>query len=259
MNEFYEKNSDTFFKIYVQTHHIGQDEHTFTSMHFHDSIEFAFVKKGSYRVYNNGEVRVIGEGEIAFVDSFIPHGYESVGEETIVYILLMDKKMLHDTEKYGLFEAFLHIDRDIFDKIIEYFDSFEAYASLNERTRVGFVNFIIGILNAHCRQSEIVKDKAQKTFVMILKYINLHFNEDLTLDSLAKEFFYTKNYFSSLFNRYAGMGLREYINRRRIAEVLKQRSLNDGRSLWSIARMCGFTNEKTFYRAYKQYKDESPI
>ena len=49
------------------------------------------------------------------------------------------------------------------------------------------------------------------------------------------------------------MSLREYVNRRRIAEVLRLKAKNPAAPLFSLALDCGYVSEKTFYRALAKY------
>jgi AraC-like DNA-binding protein len=90
----------------------------------------------------------------------------------------------------------------------------------------------------------------------ILLYINEHFTEDLTLNSLSERFGYSPQYFSRLFHRYMKVNLTEYINVARVNYAKKQLTL--GKNVAEIAFESGFGSMPSFYRAYKKVFGELP-
>ena len=92
-----------------------------------------------------------------------------------------------------------------------------------------------------------------------MRYVSENFKKPLSLEGLAREFGYTENYFSSLFNRYAGMNLREYLNRRRLSEVLSRQKISPEIPLYRLVLEAGFESQNTFYRALKRYGREKLI
>ena len=110
-----------------------------------------------------------------------------------------------------------------------------------------------GLLYEFGPSQERKENKTARAFSEVLRYLNAHYREEITLSSLAARFSYAENYFSALFNDFTGMSLREYVNRRRIAEVLRLKAKNPAASLFSLALDCGYVSEKTFYRALAKY------
>lgn len=82
--------------------------------------------------------------------------------------------------------------------------------------------------------------------------------EDLTVASLAGEFYVTPNYLSRLFKRVTGEGCNEYIVRKRIE---KARSLLETTTLKAgeIAMMVGYHDMNYFSLAFKKHTGMSPI
>lgn len=56
------------------------------------------------------------------------------------------------------------------------------------------------------------KNKKMTLISDILAYIDAHCTEQITLESLSREFGYNKSYFSRLFNGYIGTSLSNYVN-----------------------------------------------
>ncbi|MGN0158623.1 MAG: helix-turn-helix transcriptional regulator [Brotaphodocola sp.] len=90
-----------------------------------------------------------------------------------------------------------------------------------------------------------------------LDYIDFHYAEDLSLDSLACRFSVSNSYLSSLFKKEIQMTLTDYINKTRIRQSLI--FLNStGLSIQEIAIRCGFSDSNYFTRTFKKFQGQSP-
>lgn len=91
----------------------------------------------------------------------------------------------------------------------------------------------------------------------VAQYIDQHYMEDLSLESLAATVHFSPAYLSRVFHAETGMTLRHYISRRRIeqATYLLQ---NSDRMLRDIAGDCGFKNLSHFHRVYKEFTGMTP-
>ena len=90
--------------------------------------------------------------------------------------------------------------------------------------------------------------------IINLNYIYKNINNKITLDSLAKEFNYTKTSISRFLTKYLKTDLRRFINDLRAEQVralLNNENYND-KSILDIALSCGFDSAATFYRSYKR-------
>lgn len=253
--EYYEKAADEIGHLYFEKYKIKEANDRLSLPHFHESVEFVFVKKGRYFAHIAAEERALCEGEIAFVDSFAPHFYRSIGEAEVYAVVIERKIFSIDPFTERVFQRFPKILNKDFDVIMRFFESVDGRLFANAYTKSGFADMLVGLLLSFINIEERKENKNSHTIFNVLKYLNEHFCENITLASLSSRFAYAENYFSSLFNAFAGMTLREYLNRRRINEVLKIKAQFPERSLFSIATECGYTNEKTFYRAYAKYKN----
>lgn len=251
--EYYEKEADEERHLYFGKYVFSEESKKTSFPHFHDSLEFIFVREGAYWVHAGTQQRQLFARQCAFIDSFVPHYYRQVGKAT-VYAVVMDKKLFSNGTFTGYFpDLFPAIQEEDFSVFMRFFDWAEPFILQNEETKTGFANMLAGLLLSFCPLHEKKEDRTARAFAEVLKYLNAHFKENITLSSLAARFSYTKTYFSSLFNRFTGMPLRAYINSRRIGEVMRLKAQDPARSLFSLATECGYENEKTFYRAYAKY------
>ena len=84
------------------------------------------------------------------------------------------------------------------------------------------------------------------------EYIDMHFQENLTLETLARLSGLTPNYFSSLFSKVSGIKLWDYINSRRIEAAMQLLKNESNLNIIEIAAQCGFNNTANFNKAFKK-------
>lgn len=88
-------------------------------------------------------------------------------------------------------------------------------------------------------------------------YIDLHYNENLTLKKMAEYLNLNSSYLSTLFKKELGKTVTTYINQTRIKQALLL--LNSTKqSIQNIANQCGFDDINYFSRIFKKYHGMSP-
>ena len=98
-------------------------------------------------------------------------------------------------------------------------------------------------------KNEAEKEESSSTIIPdVLDYINSHFCEKLTLNSIADEFFVSKYYLSHAFNNAVGTSVHRYIVLKRLIHA-KQMLLSGIKST-TAATNCGFNDYAGFYRAF---------
>ena len=92
---------------------------------------------------------------------------------------------------------------------------------------------------------------------MIISYISNNYEENLTLTSIANRFGVSKYSLSRMFSNVLGVSFYQYINLLRIdfAEILL---VNTDLSITDIAIKCGYNNQQTFNRAFKDRNKTTP-
>lgn len=108
-----------------------------------------------------------------------------------------------------------------------------------------------------CDDNTVSKDK-YKSVRQAVKYIDAHFSEELTLNSLAELSGVTPNYFSYLFHEVSGMALWDYVNSRRIEAAMRLLKSEKGLNILDVAAQCGFNNTANFNKAFKKITGITP-
>lgn len=225
--------------------------------HFHNSIEFYLCVSGKHTVQINGETHILTEGEIAFVDRFSPHtsGTEDGAEPATVYVVVASAAYLEGIKWLAEETLPTYTKRHAgYAKIAELVEwAYSVKGKMSEDMKHGFVLLLFGMLRDYCGAAPRVGDKNTKLLVNVMRYIDDHYSEKITLELLASKFGYEKTYLSRLFNKLLGMNLREYLNRRRVTALQQLRRHDSSMPIWKAAEACGFDSPNTYYRALEKY------
>lgn len=94
-------------------------------------------------------------------------------------------------------------------------------------------------------------------FTEALRYIDTHYQEDIRLEDLAKEYGFSKFYFSRLFHQYSGYSFSKYLQMRRL-QAAKGLLGTTNDPISHIAEEAGFQSLATFNRVFRQNVGCSP-
>ena len=90
----------------------------------------------------------------------------------------------------------------------------------------------------------------------IIHYINEHLADDLSVDTIAGQFFLSRYYLMHTFKDETGYTIGNYISIKRLS--LAQSLINSGVAIVEAAEQAGFGTYSTFLRAYKKTYGTSP-
>lgn len=86
----------------------------------------------------------------------------------------------------------------------------------------------------------------------VLRYIEEHLEDDLSLDQLSKVFFVSKYHISHLFKETFGLSLHQYVLKKRLDKCRQQ--IVSSQSITDTCQQNGFHDYSSFYRAFvKEY------
>lgn len=91
----------------------------------------------------------------------------------------------------------------------------------------------------------------------IKQYIDTHYDEDLTLETIGKELHINPYYIGHLFKDHIGYSPIQYIARRRIGEA-QSLLIHTDYSITTIASMVGYNNQSHFNSVFVKYIKMSP-
>ncbi len=96
-----------------------------------------------------------------------------------------------------------------------------------------------------------------RSFYKLCEWIRVNSHQKISLDDVAQQFSYNKNYLCRMFKQYAGVTVQDYINRIKIQKV-KQLLYSSDKSVQELAYQMGFSDAKYMMRLFKQMEKMTP-
>lgn len=116
------------------------------------------------------------------------------------------------------------------------FEIFELFSNIIENTKT--------------RKHELILEKC-------VQYLDIHFMEDISLESVSDAFYFSPSYFSLVFKNHTGMPFSKYLSQlrlRKAVELLDKSSYK----VYEIASKIGYKDDKYFYRVFKKEYGVTP-
>lgn len=102
-------------------------------------------------------------------------------------------------------------------------------------------------------EEKLQADKLQK----LLQWIGMHTMHSISLQDVAYEFNYSKEYLARYFKKRMGMSMQEYIYKLKISKA-KELLCHSNKNIKDIAHLLGFQDEKYFMKLFKRYQQTTP-
>ena len=115
--------------------------------------------------------------------------------------------------------------------------------------------FLLGFLSGH--RARLEKSNYSPVVQCVMDYINLHYDDDISLNYLADVFFLSPTYLSSLFKRETNRNFVDVLTQIRI-EKAKKLLLDPRLQVQQVSQMVGYKEYAYFYQVFKKYTNQSP-
>lgn len=153
---------------------------------------------------------------------------------------------------YSEMELDMQLVKKIFTSMIEAKSDEERRFTIH--TQLGMLLFMI--YEAFLRRKNQVIENQPLFSQKVIRYINEHLFEEITVTSLAEHFNLSASQFTRNFNKDVGSSPWEYILRKRLTAA--RELLKKGVTTQQACYDSGFTDYSSFYRSYVKYFKESP-
>ena len=250
----YELSREADERLYVSLNQDGV-----CPMHFHRKIELVYVQSGHKTIYCEENKYFLEEDQIFVADSYVMHSYEASKDSTQIIIvipnhMLRDYYLLYSDKKL---KSCVLLDKDIARAMKPLFLSL-AKKNPNPLINQGRIDQLLG----HIVDTVGVQDREevfdQRFIEQVLGYIHENYREEITLDSLAEHFNYSKYYFSRMFNMCLHTNITNYLSMVRLQAAIAMLKAGE-KSVSEAALNAGFASIQTFYRAAKKHYNYDKI
>jgi len=233
----------------------------FIPAHWHRSLEISLLEDAKV-VLQMGEKKQLIEDDFTCVNSGIVHSLyaQSIGKNPHAIIVLISYDFIK--------QYYPHIDEITFDLSINkdhqelkelYYRLEKLYLNQDEFSYLNIIACLLEILNLLLRkyQSQTINHNQQQ-IKSILSYLHDHYQEDLSLDHLSKQFHISKEYFSRQFHREIGKTFKDYLMSYRLYKAYND-VINSSKTIQDIAMIHGFSNTKSFIKIFRCTYHDTPL
>ena len=240
------------------------------SMHFHDGYELLYIANGGGFCFVEGEKYEFASGDMIIINPNELHSIEMYAKSERWFISFLPSYLsefidaqynpsLHlqfrkiGTQNCISAEIVKEFGLDIGMKNIKnlYFSKHPGKETLIKANLLVILDGIDQIIKKDTSKS------SQRKLTEIISYINNHFTENITVESLANHFFCSKSQLSHMFSKSMGIPLKNYITHKRI--IYAKELMATDKKLVDIAYEVGFNDYSAFCRAFKNTLHLTPF
>lgn len=270
-------NSETDFP-YLIINVVNKESHPknigFSIMHWHEDLQFVYVKKGKIQLKTLVETITIEKGEAVFINKFVIHHIKSFDDTSYVSYIFPDyflkfylgspaKNLVESITENNEFQ-FFHFKKDIkwckkIFKILKQLIILERNKT-NLYTYEVLTSFSLLWLTVLKNITISFKANNSKTNLRIqkfLKYIEYHYSEDITLEELSKSANVSKSECLRCFKLSLKTTPYKYVMEFRISKAIEMLQ-NSNKTISEIAIETGFNQVSYFGKCFKEKTGYSP-
>ena len=258
------------------------DHGQYHAAHWQHELEMIYLLNGSAAIVLDGQRISLVQGEFIVIDS--DHVFELQCRESFMQISVhVDREFLmmragipemadKSGRKYTAFRYRCLREELTHEQLAPYLEMCELFKALvplyiNEPSgyRLKTESIVLDILYRLVQHFSVpvceddLEDSSadQRRIQQILKYIEDHYSEPLTLADIAGEFGLSREYFSRIFHKKLGITFSEHLTRVRIARFYHS-LVNTDTPVMELLEEHGLTGYKRFSRMFKEIYGRTP-
>jgi len=240
----------------------GKDGNYFRDRHWHQSVEIFAVfegelvfhkeenKKEENYFLREGDFVIVNPNEIHWIDSPVPN---------YTMVLQIPLMMFQEHLRNGQFIQFTHNrqekDKEMMGIICKMQICYEEkkYGYIMQMKSL-FYSLMYELVSEYqelsVTQDMLNQNKRMNRLSEITAYMRENYKTELSLEILAEVFGYTPAYLSRMFQKYAGINFKSYLQNIRVEKAYRELE-NTEHEIGDIALEHGFPNGKALSRAFK--------
>lgn len=248
--EFYEywREENQTVSCHVDCNHVYPS-------HYHANAEIYVCVNGRQKITVNGVTYDVKNGDAVIIDGYAIHSYDLSLINKEDYVIIVPPAMSGEFKrlKRGLKIAVPVISDEKLVAELAHICKYALLPVLSDEIAFAATNYIFSLIFAKLELSQEKYATDETLMRKILQYVDDNFKEKLSLEVIAKNLGYSREYVSRVFHRYMKRGLNEYINERRLDYISRA---DKTRKKTELALESGFSSMQTYYRALKKYGSE---
>lgn len=253
----------TFSNLSLNLFENTLDEHrNRIALHWHERLEIIHVIEGEGMIDIDFQEYHIHAQDLVIVPPSALHsvrGYnhQLITSQTVVFTL--DCLPIHKT-----YEPVIHPGMPGYKEMLLLMNFiFQISAERPEKTELlfqGYLTALYGLLKFHNYERLVTNCSAASSQHIkdVIYYIHTHYQEKISIDTLAETAGYSKYYFVRYFSRYVGCTCSQYIQSIRL-EKAKKMLKSTNLSISDISESTGFESVSYFIKIFRKQEGETPL
>lgn len=232
--------------------------------HKHSYYHMFYVCSGMIRITIAGKPYELGKGACILVPKGTEHSYSNIGSETLVYLEVkfaclspsLDDRLM----ELGPVISQELVAREMTERIVQ------EYVDRNTAADEAASHYLMALLYAltvrsrSARQTEfryIDATHCKPLIQRVVQYLEEHFADSFSLDTLAQAMGRNKSYLCTVFLKETGTTILDCLNTIRVRHAAELITYSDY-SLTDVSAMCGFASTSHFSRIFLKYAGVTP-
>lgn len=239
-------------------------------LHFHVAYELLFVVRGWVDVQISDQCRRATAPSLVFFGNLEEHRIKAVSSDYARYVLTIAPEQLRGISPTLLsifnsrpadFHHVLSVDScsmrlpELFDALVRESGLEDACAQFCAESLVHLL--LAGLYRRYPEAFPAERCIYPKGIIEAQRFLDEHFQENLSMDEVARMFFLSPGYFRHLFVRLIGFSPKQYVMRNRLARA-RELLENTTMSVSQIAEQVGFSDASNFIRSFKAHYGATP-
>ena len=249
-------NQDLPFRLFLFE---GKDGKYIREKHWHRSIEIFAVYEGTLDFFLGEENLLLHPGEFVIVNSNEVHSIHAPKpNHTVVIQMPMQLFASYFTEEQFIWFAHAgkETDNQVSLLVKQLFHQYEEKRQGYEFQVLSLFYQLVYLMITQYRklkveQQIILENKKLNRLGMITSFIQEHYREELSLKELAEIFGYSSAYLSRMFQKYAKINYKDYLQSVRLEHATEDLK-NTEHTISQIALDHGFPNSKAFSNLFRK-------
>lgn len=247
--------------------------------HWHSEFEIVFVQEGRLLIGINSESKVLVKGDMAIISCGDIHYYENMYNKSKVLIIIFRPELIDRiisllpaaSFKYPFITketiCKFNLPPAVYDEIIKSIDYiYQEIADKKSQYQILTISQLVKLfglfyryfpMNSSHSDTAISKGNKIKLIQKALKYIDLHYSNNITCTDVSEYLGISSGYFSKLFNNITSQSFKTYLNSIRIQKATDLIKISSN-PIIDIAFECGFNSLRTFNRVFKDINGSPP-
>ncbi|MDG4718131.1 MULTISPECIES: AraC family transcriptional regulator [Thalassospira] len=237
--------------------------------HSHDTFSIGTVNGGHSTYWNRGKTHETQAGSVVILNPEDVHGCNPVeGADWCYDMLFIDPEWLVDLQieidadaagKFAMFSDTLSHNPHLYGGLSDLADTLinpDIDVLGKETAMVSFFGDLHVQLNLRGDLDGGIGAVADRKMIRVGDYIRTHFDENISLDDLARQAGYSRSYLVRAFKKTFGMTPYAYLINCRIQRA--RHALRRGEKIVDVALETGFADQAHFQRMFKRLMATTP-